>query len=338
MPRSLAIDLGTANTLVYVKGSGVRLSEPTVIAINQRTGDILALGDEAHAMLGRAPEHMVIVRPLRGGAISDFETTARLLSLLYRRVGAGRFGARPRVVVGVPMSLTKVERRAVQEAAVTAGARGAYLIEEPLAAAIGAGLPIAEVTGCLVVDVGGGTTQVACIASGGIVTVRAVRVGGFDMDAAIQQHIRREYNVAIGEQTAERLKTTVGSAQATSAPLPERAEARGRDIAYGLPKTLLLSPDEVRAALEDPVSQVVQTIVETLAASPPELATDILDKGMVMTGGGSLLRGLDARITKETGIVVHHTDDPMQCVVQGIGQAVEYFEELSGFFVDPHLR
>jgi rod shape-determining protein MreB and related proteins len=331
MARDLAIDLGTANTLVYVRGKGIQLKVPTVIAINERTGDILAMGDDAYRMIGRTPAHVVAVRPLRGGAISDFDTTARLIRLLLQRAGGGRMG-KPRIVMCVPSAITQVERRAVQEAALLAGAKAAYLIEEPMAAAIGAGLPVQEPAGSLVVDVGGGTTEVACISLGGIVTAKAIRVAGFDMDAAITQYIRREYAIVIGEHTAEQVKLSLGAAS----PQPDKAEVqvRGRELATGLPKTIALGGDEVREALEEPVAQIVQAVVETLSQAPPELANDVLDKGIFMTGGASLLPGLAARVAQGTQVGVHLTEAPLECVVLGAGRAVEAFDELAPLFVD----
>jgi rod shape-determining protein MreB and related proteins len=331
MARDLAIDLGTANTLVYVRGKGIQLKVPTVIAINERTGDILAMGDDAYRMIGRTPAHVVAVRPLRGGAISDFDTTARLIRLLLQRAGGGRMG-KPRIVMCVPSAITQVERRAVQEAALLAGAKAAYLIEEPMAAAIGAGLPVQEPAGSLVVDVGGGTTEVACISLGGIVTAKAIRVAGFDMDAAITQYIRREYAIVIGEHTAEQVKLSLGAAS----PQQDKAEVqvRGRELATGLPKTIVLGGDEVREALEEPVAQIVQAVVETLSQAPPELANDVLDKGIFMTGGASLLPGLAARVAQETQVGVHLTEAPLECVVLGAGRTVEALDELAPLFVD----
>jgi rod shape-determining protein MreB len=333
--RDLAIDLGTANTLVYARGRGVRLDQPTVIAINERTGDILAVGDEAYAMIGRTPGHIVAVRPMRGGAISDFDTTARLIRMLFERVGTGRLG-KPRVLICVPSAITEVERRAVQEATLKAGARAAYLVEEPMAAAIGAGLPVHESTGHLVVDIGGGTTEVACIALGGIVAAKAIRVAGFDMDGAIAAHIRHEYAVVIGERTAERVKITIGSAYPQ--PGEHEAEVNGRELATGLPKTLLLSAAEVRQALEEPVGQIIQAVVSTLAEVPPELATDVLDKGIYLTGGASLLRGLPARIAHEAQVAVHLAEAPLECVVLGAGRILEDFDELAPLFTDEPAR
>ena len=327
MPRNLAIDLGTANTLVYVRGRGIRLNQQTVIALDEKTGQILAMGDEAHAMIGRTPANIIAVRPLRGGAISDFDTTARLMQMLLRRVGVGRLSARPKVVVCVPSAITEVERRAVQEAAVQAGAKAAFLIEEPMAAAIGAGLPVHEPAGNLVVDVGGGTTEVACISLGGIVVSRAIRVGGFDLDAAVQQHIRREYALAIGERTAEEIKISIGSAAPQE--VEAKHEVRGREIATGLPKTVMITGDEIREALDDAVGQIVDAVVETLSSSPPELANDLLTTGIVLTGGSSQLRGLDLRIARETSIPVRLTPTPLECVVLGAGTVVESLDELA---------
>jgi rod shape-determining protein MreB len=333
--RDLAIDLGTANTLVYVRGRGVRLDQPTVIAINERTGDILAMGDEAYAMIGRTPGHIVAVRPMRGGAISDFDTTSRLIRMLLARVGGGRF-AKPRVLICVPSAITQVERRAVQEATVAAGARAAYLIEEPMAAAIGVGLPVHEPTGHLVVDVGGGTTEVACISLGGIVAAKAIRVAGFDMDGAIASHVRREYAVVIGERTAEQLKLTIGSAYPQ--PGEQKAEVTGRELATGLPKTVAVTAAEIREALEEPVGQIVQAVVATLAEIPPELAGDVLDKGIYLAGGASMLRGLHARIAHEAQVGVHQAEAPLECVVRGAGRILEDFDELVPLFADAPAR
>ena len=335
MARDLAIDLGTANTLVYVRGRGVRLNQPTVIAINEHTGDILTMGDEAYAMIGRTPGNIVAVRPLRGGAISDFDTTSRLIRMLLQRVGTRRFG-RPRVLVCVPSAITQVERRAVREATLQAGARAAWLLEEPMAAAIGAGLPVHEPAGSLVVDVGGGTTEVACISLGGIVAAKAIRVAGFDMDAAISQHIRREYAIVIGERTAEDLKIAVGSAYPQ--PGEQKAEVKGRELATGLPKTVPVTAAEIREALEEPVGQIVQAVLETLADAPPELANDVLDKGIFLTGGGSLLRGLDARIAREARVAVHRVDAPLECVVLGAGRIIEDVDELAPLFAEQSAR
>jgi rod shape-determining protein MreB and related proteins len=289
------------------------------------------MGEEAYAMIGRTPGHIVAVRPMRGGAISDFDTTARLIRLLLDQVDSGRLG-KPRVLICVPSAITVVERRAVQEAALQAGAKAAYLVEEPMAAAIGAGLPVHEPLGHLIVDVGGGTTEVACISLGGIVAAKAIRVAGFDMDAAITHHVRREYAIVIGERMAEDTKIAAGSAY----PWPDehKVEVKGRELATGLPKTVLVTAAELRAALEEPVGQIVQAVLETLAEAPPELANDVLDKGIFLTGGASQLRGLDARISKEAGVAVHLVEAPLECVVLGAGRIIEDFDELAPLFVD----
>jgi rod shape-determining protein MreB and related proteins len=330
--RPLAIDLGTANTLVYVRGRGIQLRQPTVIALNESSGEILALGDEAYAMIGRTPGHIVAVRPLRGGAISDFETTARLIRLLLQRVSRGPTG-RPKVVVCVPSAITQVERKAVQEAAEHAGAKVAYLMEEPMAGAIGAGLPVQEATGSMIVDVGGGTTEVACISLGGIVASKALRLAGFDLDAAIIQHVRRDYAIAIGERTAEKVKIAIGSAVALPG-MEDKYEVRGRELSTGLPKTVVLTAGEVRQALEEPVSQIVQAVLDTLAAAPPELANDVLDRGIFLTGGSSMLRGLGDRIAQEADVAVHVVDTPLECVALGAGRVIEDFDDLGPLFVE----
>jgi rod shape-determining protein MreB len=317
---------------VYVRGRGIQLRQPTVIALNEGTGEILALGEEAYDMIGRTPGNIVAVRPLRGGAISDFDTTARLIRLLLQRVGKGPT-SRPKVVICVPSAITQVERKAVREATMYAGARAAYLMEEPMAAAIGAGLPVQEPTGSLIVDVGGGTTEVACICLGGIVSSKALRIAGFDLDAAIIQHVRRDYAVAIGERTAEKVKIAIGSAVAQSGT-EDKFEVRGRELATGLPKTILLTAGEVRQALEEVVSQIVQAVLDTLSSSPPELANDVLDKGIFLTGGSSLLRGLGDRIAQEADVAVHMGDTPLECVALGAGRVIEAFDDLGPLFLE----
>ena len=332
MSRSLAIDLGTANTLVYVRGRGIQLRQPTVIALNEGTGEIMALGDEAYAMIGRTPGHLVVVRPLRGGAVSDFETTARLIRMLIQRACRGRV-SKPRVVVCVPSAVTQVERKAVQEATLHAGARMAYLMEEPMAAAIGAGLPVQEPAGSLIVDIGGGTTEVACISLGGIVAAKSLRVAGFDLDAAVIQYVRREYAITIGERTAESVKIAIGSAMPVPG-LQDKLEVRGRELATGLPKTIVLDSAEVREAMEEPISQIVQAVLDTLSGAPPELANDVLDKGILMTGGTSLLPGLAERITREAEVSARLVDTPLECVALGAGRIIESFDDLGPIFVD----
>lgn len=330
MPRDLAIDLGTANTLVYQRQRGILFAEPTVLALNKETGDVLAMGQEAWRMIGRTPGYIVAVRPLRSGAISDFDITAKLLRLILQRSGVGRF-ARPKVLVCVPSALTEVERRAVEEATLSAGARSCYLIEEPMAAAIGAGLPIHEPMGNLVVDVGGGTSEVALISLGGIVTNTAVRVGGFDLDAAIQNYVRREYAIAIGERTAERIKIAVASAFPLAQE--EKAELRGRDLASGLPKNILITSEEIREAIKEPVRSIVTSVLECIGSSPPDLVQDVLGNGITLTGGGSMLSGLDMLLSQEAEVPVHVTQQPLEAVVLGAGKCLESFQSLKSMLV-----
>jgi rod shape-determining protein MreB and related proteins len=323
--RDIGIDLGTANTLVYVKGRGIVLVEPSVVAIEKDSGKLLAVGTEAKRMIGRTPGNIVAIRPLKDGVIADFHVTEMMIRKLIERVHKRR-GVRPRVVVCVPSGVTAVEKRAVYEATLSAGARQAHLIEEPMAAAIGAGLPIQEPTGNMVVDVGGGTTEVAVISLGGIVASISIRVGGDEFDEAIITHVKKEYNVMIGERTAEEIKMEIGSAY----PLPEEedVEVRGRDLLSGLPKNIVLSSEEIRVAIEEPLTQIIAAIKGTLEKTPPELSSDIMDRGIVLTGGGSLMKGLDERLRQETGIPVHVTEDPLSCVVIGSGKSLEELELL----------
>jgi rod shape-determining protein MreB len=322
--------LGTANTLVYERGRGIVLNEPSVIALNSRTGDVLAMGHEAWQMIGRTPGYIVAVRPLRGGAITDFDITQRMIRLLLQRVGVNRFN-RPRVVICVPSAITEVERRAVTEAARRAGAADANLIEQPMAAAIGAGLPIHEPVGNMVIDVGGGTSETALISLGGIVALQAVRVGSFDIDNAVQTYVRREYGIAVGERTAEEIKVAIGSAYPT---LDEfKAEVRGRDLMSGLPKTVILSPEEVREAIDEQVAAVIDSVIACLGQAPPELAQDLIVRGMYLVGGGGMLRGFDLRIAEETEIPVHLVDAPLECVVLGAGKVIENYDRLKMMFM-----
>src|ERR687891_32237 len=281
--RDLAIDLGTANTLVYARQKGILFSEPTVLALNKETGAVLAMGDEAWKMIGRTPGYIVAVRPLRSGAISDFDITEKLIRLILQRAGVNRF-SRPKVLVCVPSALTDVERRAVEEATLSAGARTCHLIEEPIAAAIGAGLPIHEPLGNLVVDVGGGTSEVALISMGGLVTNTAVRIGGFDLDSAIQSYVRREYTIAIGERTAEKIKISIGSAFPMAKE--QQAELRGRDLASGMPKNIIITADEVREAITEQNRSIITAVIECIGSSPPDLVQDVLTNGITLTGGG----------------------------------------------------
>ncbi|HEX5096970.1 MAG TPA: rod shape-determining protein [Acidimicrobiia bacterium] len=335
MPLDLAIDLGTANTLVYARGRGIILFEPTVIALNSRTQDVLAMGNQAWHMIGRTPGHIVAVRPLRGGAITDFEITQRLIRLIFERSGVNRL-QRARVLVCVPSGITHVEQRAVLEATRRAGASQTYLIEQPMAAAIGAGLPIHEPLGNMVVDIGGGTSEVAVISLGGIVALRAVRVGGFDLDHAIQAHLRRVHNVAVGERTAEEVKLAIGSAYPT--PEEYKAEVRGRDLMSGMPRTVVLEPEEIREAIAEPVQAVQHAVIQALAETPPELAQDLLEVGIHLVGGGAMLRGLDRLIARETGVPVRLVDMPLETVVLGAGRCLESFDRLRDMFMDRTSR
>jgi rod shape-determining protein MreB len=315
--RDLAIDLGTANTLVYMKGRGIVLNEPSVIALNRQTGEVLATGREAWQMIGRTPGYIVAVRPLRGGAITDFEITERMIRLLLQRVGVSRF-TRPKVVICVPSAITEVERRAVTDAARRAGAADADL-------------PIDEPVGNMVIDIGGGTSETAVISLGGIVALEAVRVGSFDIDAAIQNYVRREHGIAIGERTAEEIKVAIGSADPT--PDENQAEVRGRDLMTGLPKTVILTPEEVRYAIEDVVSSIVASVIRCLSKAPPELSQDFLVRGMYLVGGGGLLRGLAERIERETEVPVKMSNVPLEAVVLGAGHVIEHYEALKGMFM-----
>ena len=330
MARDLAIDLGTANTLVYARGRGIVLNEPSVIALNINTGEVLAMGHEAWQMIGRTPGYIQAVRPLRKGAITDFDVTQRMIRLLLARAGISKFN-RPRVVICVPSAITEVERRAVTEAARRAGAADAQLIEQPLAAAIGAGLPINEPLGNMVVDVGGGTSETAVISLGGVVALRAIRTGGFDIDGAIQSYVKREYGIAIGERTAEDIKVAIGSAWPTSDEV--KAEVRGRDLMTGLPKTVILSPEEVRLAIDDEITAICESVISCLGQAPPELAQDLIHQGIHLVGGGGLLSGLDHRLSHETGIPVHLVDAPLECVVLGAGRCIEAYDSLKVMFM-----
>lgn len=323
--RDMAVDLGTANTLVYVRGRGIVLSEPSVVAIDARSGDVHAVGSEAKLMLGRTPGHITAIRPLKDGVIADFDITEQMLRHFIQKVHQNRW-AHPRVVICVPSGVTGVERRAVEEATISAGARSAYLIEEPMAAAIGAGLPVSEPTGSMIVDIGGGTSEVAVIALGGIVTAQSVRIGGDELDESIISYVKKEYKLMIGQQTAEELKLEIGSAFAL--PEEEQAEIRGRDLVTGLPKTVVISSEEVREAITEPVAAIVDAIKATLDKTPPELASDIMDRGIMMAGGGSLLQGFPERIRQETQMPVHLAESPLTCVAVGSGRSLEEFDTL----------
>ncbi|MBA3309088.1 MAG: rod shape-determining protein [Nocardioidaceae bacterium] len=324
--RDMAVDLGTANTLVYVRGRGVMLNEPSVVAMNAQTREILAVGTEAKRMIGRTPDSITAIRPLRDGVIADFEATEQMLRFFIQRVHRRRYFAKPRLVICVPSGITAVEQRAVKEAGYQAGARRVYIIEEPMAAAIGAGLPVHEATGNMVVDIGGGTTEVAVISLGGIVTSQSIRTAGDEIDQAIMSWMKKEYSLMLGERTAEEIKIALGSAF----PLPDEPEAeiRGRDMVSGLPRNVVVSTAEVRQALEEPLGAIIDSIRSTLDKTPPELAGDIMDRGVVLTGGGALLRGLDERVRHETGMPAHVAEGPLDSVALGAGKCVEEFEAL----------
>jgi rod shape-determining protein MreB len=334
--RDMAVDLGTANTLVYVRGRGIVLNEPSVVALNTNNGQIVAVGVEAKRMIGRTPGNIVAVRPLKDGVIADFDVTERMLRYFIQKVHRRTYLAKPRLVVAVPSGITGVEQSAVKEAGHQAGARRVYIIEEPMAAAIGAGLPIHEPTGNMVVDIGGGTTEVAVISLGGIVTSQSIRVGGDELDQAIITFGKKEYSLMLGERTAEEIKMAIGSAfPAEDEP---HAEIRGRDLVSGLPKTVVISAAEVRKAIEEPVNLVVDAVKNTLDKCPPELAGDVMDRGIALTGGGALLRGLESRIREETGMPVQVADNPLESVVLGTGKCVEDFETLRQVLVPDTRR
>jgi rod shape-determining protein MreB len=327
--NDLAIDLGTATTLIYVRGKGIVSCEPSVVAVQRDSRGnkkVLAVGREAKEMLGRTPHNIQAVRPLRDGVIADFEITEAMLRYFIARASNRRTLVKPRIVICVPFGITEVEKRAVKESAESAGAREVYLIEEPMAAAIGAGLPITEASGNMVVDIGGGTTEVAVISLAGIVYSQSVRVAGDKMDEAIMGYIKRKYNMAIGEQTAERIKMTVGNAYPLDQPMT--MEVKGRDMVAGIPKTVLVNSDEIREALAEPINAIVEAVLVALERTPPELAADIVDKGVVLTGGGALLKNLDVLLREETGLPVMVCDDPISAVVLGSGKALEHLELL----------
>src|SRR6266705_3308986 len=334
--RDMAVDLGTANTLVYVRGRGIVLNEPSVVAVNTVNGAILAVGAEAKRMIGRTPAHIRAVRPLKDGVIADFDITEKMLRYFIQKVHHRRLMAKPRIVVCIPSGITGVEQRAVEEATYAAGARAAFVIEEPMAAAIGAGLPIHEPSGNMVVDIGGGTTEVAVISLGGIVTSTSIRVGGDELDEAIIQHVKKEYSLLLGERTSEAIKLAIASVFPTPDELV--AEIKGRDLVSGLPKTITISAEEIRRAIEEPVNAIIDAIKTTLDRTPPELAADIMDRGIVLTGGGALLRGLDKRLRHETGMPVRISDTPLQAVVLGSGKCLEEFEVLQRVLVSPSSR
>jgi rod shape-determining protein MreB len=332
--KDMGMDLGTANSLVYVKGKGIVIREPSVVAIQKDSSHILAVGEEAKRMIGRTPGNIVAIRPMRDGVIADFDVTQSMIKHFINKSLRGRaFLVRPRVVIGVPSGVTAVEERAVREAALQAGAREAYLIEEPMAAAIGSGLPVHEPTGNMIVDIGGGTTEVAVISLGGIVTSRSIRVASDEMDEAVISHVKRTYNLMIGERTAEQIKIQIGTAYPLTSV--EFDEVRGRDLVSGLPKTIEITSEEIYKALSEPVTSIVEAIKATLEQTPPELAADIMDRGIVMAGGGSLLRGLDHLVSEQTGMPVHLAEEPLLAVAYGAGRVLENIDVLRKVLIQP---
>ncbi len=330
--NDLAIDLGTANTLVYAKGKGIVVCEPSIIAVNQKTGKVEAVGKEAKEMLGRTPGNIVAIRPMKDGVIADFEHTEKMLDHFIKKAHNRSLGVRPRIVIGVPSEITQVEKRAVKDSAYRAKASEVYLVEQAMVAAVGAGLPVTEPTGNMVVDIGGGTTDVAVISMAGIVYSRSVRIAGNKMDEDIVQYIKRKYNLLVGERTAEEIKINIGSAF----PLEEELtmEIKGRDLVEGIPKTLVISDEEIREALSETVSNIIEAVRVALEQTPPELSADIVDKGIVLTGGGSLLKNLDKRLREETGLPVSMADDPLASVVLGTGKMLNDFNLLRKISID----
>lgn len=325
--KDIGIDLGTANSLVYVRGKGIVLREPSVVAIQRDTGSVLAVGEEAKKMIGRTPGNIVAIRPMKDGVIADFEVTHNMLKyFINKALNSKSILVKPRIVVCVPAGVTSVEERAIKDAAIQAGAKEAHLVEEPMAAAIGAGLPVHEPTGNMIVDIGGGTTDVAIISLGGIVTSRSIRIGGDEMDDSIIHYIKRTYNLMIGDRTAEEIKIQIGSAYLDD--LTETYQVRGRDLVTGLPKNITVSSKEIQDALKDPVNSIFEAIKVCLEKTPPELAADIMDRGIVMAGGGALLRGLDRLVADETGMPVHVAEDPLSCVATGTGKVLENIDIL----------
>ena len=326
MKRDIGIDLGTANTLVHMKGKGIIANEPSVVAINQESGQVLAVGNAAKAMLGRTPGNIVAIRPLKDGVIADFEVTQAMLKYFIKKAQSGIGIFKPRVSVCVPSDVTEVEKRAVEEATLASGAKEVYLIEEPMAAAIGANLPVEEPTGCMVVDIGGGTSEVAVISLGGIVTSQSLRVAGDEFDDAIINYIKKECNLMTGERTAEKIKLEIGSTFEMAEEMT--LEVRGRDLITGLPKNIFITSQEIRRALDEPLTAIVDAIKTTLEKTPPELSADIMERGITLTGGGAMLRGLDRLIELETGMPVNSAETPLDCVVLGTGKVLEEIDML----------
>lgn len=331
--RDIGIDLGTANTLVHVKGKGIIVREPSVVAINKNTNAILAVGDDAKSMIGRTPGDIIAIRPMKDGVIADFDITQSMLQHFIKRAISGNFISKPRVVICVPSGVTEVEKRAVEEATLRAGAKEAYLIEEPMAAAIGANLPVEEPCGSMIVDIGGGTSEVAVISLGGIVTSKSLRIAGDEFDEAIVHYIKKEYSLMIGERSAEQIKMKIGAAYPK--PKEEYMDVRGRDLITGLPKNLTVSSSEITEALKEPINAIVDAIKYTLEKTPPELASDIMDKGIMLAGGGALLSGLDKLIREETGMPVTVAENPLDCVAIGAGKVLDEIETLRRVLISP---
>ncbi len=338
LAHDIGIDLGTCNTLVYVKGKGIVAKESSVVAINAKSKQILAIGDNANKMVGRTPSHIVAIKPLVDGVISDFEVTEQMLKYFIEKVNKGNFlfTARPRVVIGIPYGVTEVERRAVEEAAISAGARQVYLIEEPIAAAIGARMPIQEAQGNMIVDIGGGTTEVAVMSLGGIVASRSLRIAGNELTEDIINYARDKFNLLLGERTAEAIKCSIGSVYASKEK--KKTKMRGRDLITGLPKEIIVTDDEIQNAIIRSVSKIVDAIKMTLEETPPELLADIMERGIVLAGGGALLKGLDKLISKMTETKVHIADDPLTCVVRGTGIVLEELEDLKDVLLPPQYQ
>jgi len=331
--RDIGIDLGTANTLIHVKGKGIILREPSVVAINKKTNSILAVGDEAKNMIGRTPGDIVAIRPMKDGVIADFDTTQIMLKYFIQKTITRGVFSKPRVVICVPSGVTEVEKRAVEEATLAAGAKEAYLIEEPMAAAIGSGLPVEEPSGSMVVDIGGGTSEVAVISLGAIVTSKSLRIAGDEFDESIVHYVKKEYNLMIGERTAEEIKMAIGAAYPK--PKEESIEIRGRDLVTGLPKNITITSSEIIEALKEPINAIIDAIKFTLEKTPPELAADIMDRGIMLTGGGALLDGLDKLINEETGMPVTIAETPLDCVARGTGKVLEEIETLKKVLISP---
>ena len=334
--NDMGIDLGTATTLVYIKNQGIVLCEPSVVAVQAGTSNVLAVGEEAKRMLGRTPGNIVAIRPMRNGVIADFEITESMLRYFIKKVHNSRRLVRPRMVIAIPSGITEVEKRAVKDSALHAGAREVFMVEEPIAAAIGVGLPIQEPSGSMVIDIGGGTTEMAVISLAGVVFSKSIRIAGDEMDEAIINYLKKTYNLMIGERTAEDIKVKIGSAY----PLDEELtmEVRGRDLVAGLPKMITVSSEEIRESLAEPIAQIVEAIRITLERTPPELSADLMEKGLIMAGGGSLLRGLEKLISEETGLPVHVAEDPLTAVAMGTGKVLSEIRYLKKLIVSPKVE